>query len=79
MEFVLTRTSSDYYMGVKNFSTVEELVNFMHKQQHPLIIGRNFAFNEDIEITQECCAHGVDAHEVVAIPYSIEIYDDYRE
>ena len=79
MKFVLTRTSSDYYIGVKNFSTVEELVNFMHKQKHPLIIGRNFAFNENIEMIQEGCARGVDAHEVAATPYNIEIYDSYRE
>lgn len=79
MKFVLTRTSSDDYIGVKNFSTIEELVNFMCKQKHPLIIGWNFAFNEDIGLVQEGCARGVDAHEVAAIPYSIEIYDDYRE
>lgn len=79
MKFVITRTSSDNYIGVKNFSTIEELVNFMHKQKHPLIIGNNFAFNEDIEMIQEGCARGVDAHEVATTPYSIEIYDDYRE
>lgn len=53
MKFVITRTSSDNYIGVKNFSTIEELINFMHKQKHPLIIGENFAFNEDIKIIQE--------------------------
>jgi CO dehydrogenase/acetyl-CoA synthase beta subunit len=79
MKFVITRTSSDNYVGVKDFSTVEELVNFMRKQKHPLIIGSNFAFNEDIEMIQEGCSRDVDAREVVAIPYSIEIYDDYRE
>lgn len=79
MKFVITRTSSDNYIGIKNFSTVEELVNFMRKQKHPLIIGRNFAFNEDIKIIQEGCPFGVNAHEIAAIPYSIEIYDDYRE
>ena len=79
MKFVLTRTSSDDYIGVKDFSTVEELVNFMRKQKHPLIIGWNFAFNEDIKMIQEGCARGVDAHEVTTIPYNIEIYDDYRE
>ena len=79
MKFVLTRTSSDDYIGVKNFSTVEELVDFMRKQKHPLIIGRNFAYNGDIEIIQEGCPRGVNAREIAAIPYSIEIYDDYRE
>lgn len=79
MKFVITRTSSDDYIGVKDFSTVEELVNFMRKQKHPLIIGSNFAFNGDIEIIQEYCSHGVNAHEIVATPYNIEIYDDYRE
>ncbi len=79
MKFVITRTSSDNYVGVKDFSTVEELVNFMHKQKNPLIIETNFAFNEDINIIQEGCPFGVDAHEIAATPYSIEIYDDYRE
>jgi CO dehydrogenase/acetyl-CoA synthase beta subunit len=79
MKFVITRTSSDNYIGIKNFSTVEELVNFMRKQKHPLIIGWNFAFNEDTDIIQESCSHDVDAHEIAATPYNIEIYDDYRE
>ena len=79
MKFVITRTSSDNYLGVKNFSTVEELVNFMRKQKSPLIIESNFAFNEDIKSVQESCLRGVNANEVAAIPYIIEIYDDYRE
>ena len=79
MKFVITRTSSDDYIGVKNFSTIEELVNFMRKQKHPLIIGWNFAFNEDIEIIQEGCPSGVNAQEIMTTPYSIEIYDNYRE
>lgn len=79
MKFVITRTSSDSYLDVKNFSTIEELINFMNKEQQPLIIERNFAFNEDIENIQEWCSHGVNPHEIVTIPYSIEIYDDYRE
>ena len=79
MKFVITRTSSDDYIGVKNFSTIEELVNFMRKQKHPLIIENNFAFNEDVKIVQEYCPRGVNAHEIVTTPYNIEIYDDYRE
>lgn len=79
MKFVITRTSSDNYLGVKDFSTAEELVNFMRKQKNPLIIGRNFAFNEDIKLIQEGCSRGVDAHEIATTPYSIEIYDSYRE
>lgn len=79
MKFVITRTSSDDYLGVKDFSTIKELINFMNKQKHPLIIGENFAFNEDIKTTQEYCSFGVSAHEITTTPYSIEIYDDYRE
>lgn len=79
MKFVITRTSSDNYIGVKNFSTIEELINFMRKQKHPLIIEDNFAFNENIKIIQESCPFGVNAHEIATTPYNIEIYDDYRE
>lgn len=79
MKFVITRTSSDDYIGVKDFSTIEELVNFMRKQKHPLIIENNFAFKEDVKIVQEGCSRGVNAHEIVTIPYNIEIYDGYRE
>ncbi len=79
MKFVITRTSSDNYLGVKDFSTVEELVNFMHKQKNPLIIGRNYEFKGNIKFIQENCPFGVNAQEIVAAPYSIEIYDDYRE
>lgn len=79
MKFVITRTSSDDYIGVKNFSTIEELMHFMHTQKNPLIIGTNIAFNEDIKIVREYCSRGVNANEIVATQYSIEIYDDYRE
>lgn len=79
MKFVLTRTSSDNYVGVKDFSTVEELVNFMRKQKHPLIIGRNYEFKGNIKFIQENCPFGVNAQEIMTTPYNIEIYDGYRE
>lgn len=67
MKFVITRVTSGYD-GVKNFSTIEELVNFMEEVGESLILKDNFWFNEDIE-----------NEELRTIPYEIEIYDDYIE
>lgn len=67
MKFVVTRTSSEQYK-IKNFSTTEELIRFMKKVGHPLILQPNFFFGEKGE-----------DKELRTTPYEIEIYDDYRE
>lgn len=67
MKFVVTRASSEQHT-IKNFSTIEELVNFMEEVGDSLILQNNFWFNENIE-----------DEELKTIPYEIEIYDDYIE
>ena len=46
MKFVITKASSDDYMTIKDFSTVESLITFMKKQKHPLILDNNFWYKE---------------------------------
>lgn len=76
MKFAVTKTSSDDYMAIRDFPTVESLITFMKQQNHPLIIEDNWWYNEDINLVPP---FKVDPDELVSIPYSIEIYDDYRE
>lgn len=80
MKFVITRTSSDEYMVIKNFSSIHELINFRNKTGHKLIIKSNFWYKEKESIEDiKNYYPNVNAEEVITIPNEIEIYDDYRE
>lgn len=78
MYFVIIRTSNEDIHETKDFSTIEELVDFMEKQHHPLVIQHNFWFQENPANIKRWYPH-VDADKIITIPYVIEIYDDYRE
>lgn len=68
MKFVIQRTSSDeLYESIKNFETVDQLMKFKEQVENDLIITDNFFYKRDF------------APEIADIPYTIEIYDDYRE
>ena len=77
MKFVVTKTSSDDYMAIRDFPTVESLITFMKQKKHPLIIDDNFFYKEDAKRVPHFSKISPD--ELVSIPYNIEIYDDYRE
>ena len=79
MKFVISRTSSDSFFEVKNFSTVEEIINFMNENNNPLIIQENFWYQEEDIKNMEEWFPNVNVKELVTIPYGIEIYDEYRE
>jgi len=81
MKFIITRTSSDDYMEIKEISTIEELIKFRNEVREKIIIKRNFWYNEGEEGIKNISEwySNVDAKEVVTIPNEIEIYDDYRE
>jgi len=81
MKFIITRTSSDDYMEIKEISTIEELIKFRNEVKEKIIIKRNFWYNEGEEGIKNISEwySNVDAKEVVTIPNGIEIYDDYRE
>ena len=52
--------------------------NKVSENKNPIIIMDNLAYRDDAEIVREWNPK-VDADELVALPYAIEIYDDYRE
>lgn len=78
MKFAIYKTSSDECEGICSFNTVGELIRFKKQNNNPIIIMDNIAYRDDAEIVREWNPK-VDADELVAIPYAIEIYDDYRE
>lgn len=78
MKFAIYKTSSDECEGIRSFNTVEELMKFKKQNEYPIIIMDNLLYREDVKEVREWNPK-VDADELVAIPYAIEIYDDYRE
>lgn len=78
MKFAIYKTSADDCVGIRSFNTVEELMKFRQDNEHDIIITRNFAYKEDIDMVKEWNPK-VSADELVTLPYAIEIYDDYRE
>lgn len=78
MKFAIYKTSADDCVGIRSFNTVEELMKFRQDNENDIIITRNFAYKEDVDTVKEWNPK-VSADELVALPYAIEIYDDYRE
>lgn len=77
MKFTITKASSDDYMAIRDFPTIESLIAFMEKQRERLIIEDNFWYNENAEDIPHFAK--IKPDELVSIPYSIQIYDDYIE
>ena len=77
MKFTVTKVSSDDYMIIREFPTIESLITFMKKCKNPLIIGDNFFYKEDAKRIPHFSK--INPDELVSIPYNIEIYDDYLE
>ena len=78
MKFIITRTSDDDYIEIKEFASIQSLIDFMNEVQDKLIIKNNFWHEEDTTYLKKWYPH-LDVDEIVNIPYEIEIYDDYRE
>lgn len=78
MKFAIYKTSVDECVGIHNFNTVEELMKFRQHNKNDIIITINPAHKEDVDIVKEWNPK-VNADELVALPYAIEIYDTYRE
>lgn len=77
MKFVITKASSDDYMAIRDFPTIESLITFMKKQKNPLIIQSNFWYNENAKNVSYFSK--INPNELVSTPYNINIYDDYIE
>lgn len=78
MKFAIYRTSSDGCEAIRNFNTVEELIRFKKQEKHSIIIMGNPAYRENVKIVKKWNPK-VDTNELIATPYAVEIYDDYRE
>ena len=80
MEFAVYRTSSQGINTIRHFNRVDELVNFMEKNQCSIIIGHNPVSKENPEEIAKYNNVSKDlAERLSKIKYAIEIYDDYRE
>ena len=78
MKFAIYKTSVDDCIEIRSFNTVEELMKFRQRNENDIILTRNFAYKENVDMVKELNPR-VSANELVTIPYAIEIYDDYRE
>lgn len=68
MKFIISRASKDSYDGIKEFTTLEQLVDFMEESGHQIILGHNGLFEE--ELMDKPWRD---------IPFELTIYDDYIE
>lgn len=78
MKFAITAASKDDYYMIKEFKTIEELIDFYNESQHSIVIGPNMAYKEQVALVQEYNPK-VDAEQLTTVPYAITIYDDYME
>ena len=80
MTVVVTKTSNDYWYQIRNIDTIEDLMRISRKNKS-YVVQENWYYGEDAEeiirfwdgMTLE------DAKIISTLPYSVEIYDDYRE
>lgn len=77
MKFTVTKASSDNYMIIRDFPTIESLIAFMKEQEFPLILDDNFWYKENIKSIPHFSK--INPDELVSIPYNIHIYDAYIE
>lgn len=81
MKVIMTKANSDYWVRVKNFDSMEDLIKEQKKWGVSLILEKNYAYKEkpedilewwdDIDINM--------ATEISASEYKIIIYNDYIE
>ena len=80
MTVLVTKTSNDYWYQIRNIDTIEDLMR-ISKTNKSYVIQENWWFNEDpknmIKFWEGMTL--ADAKIITALPYEIEIYDDYRE
>ena len=77
MEFIITRTSKFGHYEIKDFKTIEELIEFKNTVQNDIIILDNYFYQTNYDVGE---IKGLkDINDMYRIPYEIEIYDDYRE
>ncbi len=70
MKFAVTKTSNPHYEELKEFNTLEELVNFLRELSH----GKRFGVDLILSDSLFFPTLGEDEYEI-----GLEIYDSYRE
>ena len=79
MKFLITKSNSDYYYSIKDFLTIKDLMEFMEKSNHNLILKTNWASKDKDMLDSWEGMTEKDKIIVSKIPYEIEIYNGYRE
>ena len=80
MTVVVTKTSNNYWYQIRNINTIEDLMK-ISKKNKSYIVQENWNYGDDPkQIMQFWDGMTLkDAEIISTLPYSVEIYDDYRE
>ena len=82
MKFRLSRSSSDE-INIVEINTLDELIQFAQEQDHALILERNFLYNSDDDelsfLIEDGYCDEKTAAMIKTIPWTIEVYDSWRE
>ena len=80
MLVIITKTNSDYGHTFRNFTTIETLFNYVESCGYPVILLKNWWYNEPIEVIIEAYQTSKeDAEKIQKIEWEIEIYNADRE
>ena len=79
MKFLISRISKHNCYGIKDFKTIEDLIEFKETVKHEIIITNNYFYKQEEKYNISKVKGLSDTNEIYKVPYKIEIYDDYRE
>ena len=80
MLVIITKTDSDFEHTFRNFTTIETLFNYVESCGYPVILKRNWWYNDSTDVIMNCWhASKEDAEKIKQAEWEMEIYNDYRE
>lgn len=80
MLVIITKTNSDYGHTYRNFTTIETLFDYVNACDYPVILLKNWWYNEPIEVIMEAYQTSKeDAEKIQKIEWEMEIYNSDRE
>lgn len=79
MKYLITKASSDYWYRIKEFNTLEDLMNFIHNEcEDAVVIQKHYLSKGCFEYWEGMKKEDEDVI-LNNIKYQIVIYDDYIE